>query len=109
MAKLLINTPRIVRARRIRFAVLSLTSGPSLMFRAIYVAKRACEVHAPMEDMALRVMGNQVKDLEKLLKDRQEQYDKLDDDNVKEELESIKKQREESEGILQEANNALIS
>lgn len=76
--------------------------------RAIMHSKKACEVHAPMKDMALTVMTQQVKDLEKLLEDRQKDFDRIDEVNVKEELERIKKQREESE-VVQEAKNALIS
>lgn len=74
--------------------------------RGIAHSKRACEVHAPIDDMALKVMTQQVKDLEKLLIDRQNEYEKIDEMNVKEELERMKKERET---VLQEANNALVS
>lgn len=76
--------------------------------RAIAHSKKACEVHAPIDDMALKVMSQQVKDLENLLEQRQKEYDNIDEINVKEALEKIKKEREESPGVKEEVH-ALIS
>lgn len=68
--------------------------------RGLMHSKRAVEVHYDTEDMASAVMKKQCEDLERIQAEREKEYKRIDDDNLKERLEAVKKEREEQEQMV---------
>lgn len=62
--------------------------------RGLAHSKRAIEVHCDTEDMALHVMKKQCEDLVKIQEARKKEYARVDEENLKEQLEDMKKERE---------------
>lgn len=75
--------------------------------RGLMHSQRAVEVHADQDDMAARVMKKQCQDLINIQKNRENEFARVDAENLKEKLEEMKISREKSEAM--EVAHASIS